>query len=247
MKIDGPRRLREPEVPGICGFYFFAKHREIERMKTDEFCRALQDKLAGRPIKIQNETDFFPSAVVVPLLTDADGQLAILFEVRSSQLAWQPGEICFPGGRIEHGDTDPQQAAVREAYEELGLPAGGLRLLGPLDYLVSPIGVIIYPFAGFIPAPARIRPNAEEVAEIFTVPLRFLLTAEPLVANMEVATRPMPGFPLALMPAGYPRKWRRRALYSVLFYQYENRVIWGLTARMLSSFVQICRSMDAAW
>lgn len=210
-------------------------------MQTHQFCRALENKLAGRCPTIQNETDYFAAAVVVTLVP-RDGELAVLFEVRASQLAWQPGEICFPGGKIEAADPDPQHAAVREAYEELGLPPGSLRLLGPLDYLVSPIGVIIYPFAGYIADPAAIRPEAGEVAETFTVPLKFFLDNEPLSAEMEVATRPLPGFPTELIP-GYTRDWRRRAAYPVLFYQYEKHVIWGLTARLMYNFVGICREM----
>lgn len=210
-------------------------------MHADQFCRALENNLAGRYLKIQNETDYFAAAVVVTLVPQ-DGELAVLFEVRASQLAWQPGEICFPGGKIEAADADPQHAAVREAYEELGLPPGGLRLLGPLDYLVSPIGVIIYPFAGYIADPAVIRPAAGEVAEVFTVPLKFFLANEPLSAEMEVATRPLPGFPAELIP-GYTHDWRRRAAYPVLFYQYEKHVIWGLTARVMYNFVEICRDL----
>lgn len=208
-------------------------------MQADQLCDALENKLAGRLVQIQNETDYFAAAVVVPLVP-AGGEPAVLFEVRSAQLAWQPGEICFPGGKIEAADADPRHAAVREAYEELGLPRGGLRLLGPLDYLVSPIGVIIYPFAGYIADPSAIKPAPGEVAEIFTVPLSFFLENAPLKAEMEVATRPLPGFPAELLP-GYTRDWRRRAVYPVLFYRYGERVIWGLTARIMYNFVQICR------
>lgn len=211
-------------------------------MQGEAFYKALQAKLDGRFIKIQNETDYFASAVAVPLL-EAGGELAVLFEVRSAQLAWQPGEICFPGGRIEYDDADPRETAVREMCEELGLAAGDFRLLGPLDYLVSPIGVIIYPFAATIDNAAAIKPNADEVAEVFTVPLKFFLENEPVVANMEVATRPLPGFPHELMPADYPRDWRRRAIYPVLFYRYGKYVIWGVTARVLYNFIDICRPL----
>lgn len=212
-------------------------------MQIDRFCNALREKLSGRGVKIQNETDFFPAAVVLPLLVE-NGGLSVLFEVRAAQLAWQPGEICFPGGRIEAGDAEPEQAAVRETYEELMLAPGGLQLLGPLDYLVSPIGVIIYPFAGYIADPAAIKPSADEVAAVFTVPLRYFLENEPLIAQMEVATRPLPGFPTELLPAGYQTDWRRRAAYPVHFYRYGEHVIWGLTARIMYSFAEICRDIN---
>lgn len=211
-------------------------------MHAERFRRALQTRLTDRFIGIQNETDYFSSAVVLPLVQEGD-ELALLFEVRSAQLVWQPGEICFPGGRIETSDAGPREAAAREACEELGLAAGDLEIIGTLDYLVSPIGVIIYPFAGYIADPARIKANAGEVAELFTVPLKFFLDNEPLAGTMEIATRPLPGFPLELLPAGYQREWRRRATYPVLFYKYGKYVIWGLSARLLYNFVEICREI----
>lgn len=209
-------------------------------MHVDKFCAELKTKLAGRLPQIQNETDYFASAVVVPLVRQGE-ELGVLFEVRSSQLTWQPGEICFPGGRIEPGDVNPEAAAVRETYEELGLGTGDLGIIGPLDYLVSPIGVIVYPFVGYIPRYSRIIPSKDEVAEVFVVPLEFFLTTKPLVADMEVATRPLPGFPLELLPEGYPHSWRRRTKYPVLFYHYKKYVIWGLTARVLYNFITLCR------
>lgn len=209
-------------------------------MQQHDFCSELIIRLGGRPVGIQNETDFFASAVIVPLVGQT-GDLGVLFEVRSAQLAWQPGEICFPGGRIEYSDVSPQAAAVRETCEELGLPSSGLQVLGQLDHLVSPIGVIIYPFVGYITDPEAIKPSSDEVAKVFVVPLKFLLNNEPIIANMEVATKPLPGFPFDLLPANYPREWRRRATYPVLFYHYQDYAIWGLTARMLFNFAQICR------
>jgi 8-oxo-dGTP pyrophosphatase MutT (NUDIX family) len=211
-------------------------------MATSDFCDKLHGKLAGRAPKLQNEADYFSSAVVLPLVKQ-QGELSLLFEVRSAQLAWQPGEICFPGGRIEAGDANPRTAAMRETSEELGLTPNDLVMLGDLDYMVSPIGVIIYPFVGYIADFERIKPSSDEVAEVFTVPLKYLLTTEPLVASMEVATQPLDGFPFERMPATYPRGWRRRATYPVLFYNYGDYTIWGLTARLLYNFVELCREM----
>ena len=212
-------------------------------MKTEDICQRLRSRLAGRCRKIQNETDYFSASVVLPLVPIGD-ELGILFEVRSSKLAWQPGEICFPGGRIEETES-PEQAAVRETHEELRIPQQGLTLLGELDYLVSPIGVILYPYVGYIAEPEKIKPNRGEVAEVFTVPLRFLLENEPTVAHMEVATRPLPGFPLEHLPSDYPSEWRSRASYPVYFYHYQDRVIWGITARVLNEFIVLCREVMA--
>lgn len=190
---------------------------------------------------IQNEADYLVAAVMVPLIWRPEG-LSLLFEVRSAQLNWQPGEICFPGGRIDSEDASPAEAALRESGEELGLEAGDLRLLGPLNYIVSPIGVIMHPFVGYIASTAKIIPNSAEVAEVFTVPLEYLLNYQPLTADMAVATRPLPGFPFKELPH-YSPLWRRRAKYPVLFYHYGDYVIWGITARVLYNFLETCRDM----
>lgn len=211
-------------------------------MQSEVLFRHLGAKLTNRGIKIQNEADYLAAAVVLPLVHQVDG-LAVLFEVRSGKLAWQPGDICFPGGRIEAVDGNPAAAAIRETGEELGIGPSRLKLLGELDCLVSPIGVVLYPFVGCIAEAERVIPNRDEVAEIFTVPLDYLLQHEPQVARMEVATRPLAGFPLEYLPEGYPQDWRQRSTYSVLFYRYRQYTIWGLTARVLYEFLNLCRDV----
>ena len=113
------------------------------------FCDRLGAKLKSRRFEIENESDYFASAVLVPLVRH-NGRLGVLFEVRSAELNRQPGDICFPGGRIELDDDGPQAAAMRETQEELSLPADAIEVIGPLNYMVSPIGVVIYPFAAYI-------------------------------------------------------------------------------------------------
>ncbi|MGL5513719.1 MAG: NUDIX hydrolase [Sporomusa sp.] len=193
---------------------------------------------------VANADDYLQAAVTIPLVENA-GQSAVLFEVRSGKLNWQPGEICFPGGRIESNDGSPLQAAVRETTEELGIQAQDIEVLGSLDIMVSPIGVMLYPFVIQITADLPFDPNTNEVAEVFTVPLNFLLNATPQTAYMETLTKPLAGFPFDLVSKGYPRGYRRRAKYPVLFYQYRQYVIWGLTARVLYDFLEIYRNQAA--
>ncbi|MDF2569571.1 MAG: nudL [Sporomusa sp.] len=209
-------------------------------MEANKVKAQLAATLNGRTAKIANPDDYLQAAVTVPLV-DIAGQPSVLFEVRSGKLQWQPGEICFPGGRIEADDISPLHAAVRETVEELGVQPENIEVLGPLDIMVSPIGVMLYPYAIHLTAPLPLKYNADEVATVFTVPLEFLLNTKPQVAAMETATKPLPGFPFDLMPPDYPQGYRRRAKYSVLFYQYKEYVIWGLTARVLDDFLNICR------
>ena len=206
------------------------------------FCERLGKILRDRNCEIENESDYLSSAVLVPLVR-REGRLGVLFEVRSAALTWQPSDICFPGGRIELDDAGPEAAAVRETREELSLPDDAVDVIGPLNTMVSPIGVMIYPFAAYIKDFDLIRPNHGEVSEVFVAPLDYLLAVEPLTAHMEVATRPLPDFPLNLLEASYARDWKRRTTYPVMFYQYGGHVIWGLTARVLYGFLNVCRSL----
>ena len=88
--------------------------------------------------------EYFVSAVLLPIL-EIEEQKSILFEIRSEHLDRQPGEICFPGGKVEEGET-PRETAVRETSEELGISPGSIDILGPLDILVAPLGTVIYPY-----------------------------------------------------------------------------------------------------
>ena len=205
-------------------------------------CERLSKLLHSRGGEIENETDYLRSAVLVPLVR-REGRLGVLFEVRSAALTWQPGDICFPGGRIELDDAGAEAAAVRETREELSLPDSAIEVIGPLNSMVSPIGVMIHPYAAYINNFDLIRPNHGEVSEVFVAPLDYLLAVEPLTAHMEVATRPLADFPLNLLPPSYARDWKRRTTYPVLFYQYGGHVIWGLTARVLYGFLNVCREI----
>lgn len=201
--------------------------------------RALAEALHG-PLKMDNEEDFLRAAVMVPLLQTEEGW-SLLFEVRAATLTWQPGEICFPGGKIEPSDLTSADTAIRETCEELALDKKQIQLLGPLNYVVTQIGVILYPYVGFIQDAKTIRPSDAEVAEVFTVPLQFFMDTEPLISQMEMATQPLPGFPYEWLD-GYPHDWKKRRTYPVYFYRYGDRVIWGLTAKVIDIFLKQCRA-----
>ena len=201
--------------------------------------QALAQALHG-PAKMDNEGDFLRAAVMVPLLQTEEGW-SLLFEVRASSLTWQPGEICFPGGKIDPEDITFADTAMRETCEELALCKEQIQLVGALDYIVTQIGVILYPYVGVVKEPTAIRPSDAEVAEVFTVPLSFFLDTEPLISEMEMATQPLPGFPYEWLE-GYPRDWKKRRTYPVYFYRYGERVIWGLTAKVIDIFLRQCRT-----
>jgi 8-oxo-dGTP pyrophosphatase MutT (NUDIX family) len=178
-------------------------------------------------------------AVVLPLIQKEDG-IHVLFEVRSLSLRRQPGEICFPGGKIESTDADEQAAAIRETTEELGISKKEITEVLPLDFMITPFGMIVYPFVGLITSPENIKLNPMEVKEIFTVPLDYFLTTDPEIYQISFKVEPEEKFPFHLIAGGKNYHWRTRNL-DEYFYLYNDKVIWGLTAKILSHFIEILR------
>ncbi len=204
-------------------------------MKPEEILQKMQ----GRAPEVLGNRDFSKFAILLPLIEKEDG-VHILFEVRSFEMRRQPGEICFPGGRIEHGDEDEQETALRETMEELGIEKSAISNVFPLDYIVSPFGMIIYSFAGFIDSETDFVPNPQEVDSIFTVPLKFFLENEPRVYRIDFDIQPEESFPYDLIAGGENYSWRARQV-DEFFYLYEDRVIWGLTAKILMHFMEEIR------
>ena len=208
-------------------------------MQWDELSKLLNNN----QYKMGNTVDYFSSSVLIPLVA-YKGEFRVLFEVRSADIGWQPGDICFPGGRIEPGDTDAKATAIRETCEELGIEATKIQVFGSMNYIVSQIGALVYPYVGFLAETDFTGLNSAEVGRVFSVPLSFLMQAKPVVGRMETATKPVGDFPWHLMPSGYPRDWKERSFYNVYFYQYKEFVIWGLTARILHDFIEICKKLN---
>ncbi len=144
----------------------------IERLSTPppESARNLSDgfRLPGR------EGAPTPAAVLVPLVNRPDG-LTVLFTERSADLPDHPGQISFPGGRVEPEDIDVEAAALREAEEEIGLPRDRVSVLGRLADYETVTGYRVTPVVGWVEPPFVVKPDPVEVADVFEVPLAFLL------------------------------------------------------------------------
>lgn len=188
-----------------------------------------------RGVRLALAEDYFTAAVIVPLVMTEDG-LALLFEVRASTLRRQPNEICFPGGKVECGE-DALSAALREGAEELGWASDAMSLVGALDYVITPSRARIYPFVVTVDDWQDMHLSQGEVAEVFTVPVRFFMDTEPNECEMELATRAGKGFPLDKIPFA-SETYRTKRAYRVRWYEYGGRVIWGLTANILLAFVR---------
>ena len=157
-----------------------------------------------------------PCAVLVALIEDARGGSVILTR-RSAALQHHPGQIAFPGGKIEAEDGGPDGAALREADEEIGLAPGNVELLGRLPPHETVTGFTVTPVLGRIRRPFAWHPERGEVDEVFAVPLAHV--AEP--ANYMIHQRTWRGAP--------------RSYYVVPWGPYY---IWGATARILRGLAE---------
>ena len=158
------------------------------------------------------------AAVLVPLVAREEG-LSVLLTQRTAHLIHHGGQISFPGGRMEDGDPDPEAAALRETEEEIGLPASAIDVIGRLDDYVTITGFHIVPVVGLLHPPLVFRPDEFEVAEIFEVPLSFILDP----ANHQVRSRSLP-------------TGEERWFYAI---PYGERFIWGATAGMLVNLQEV--------
>lgn len=198
------------------------------------------EKLKNRVPSVMDQKKFKNYAVLLPLVK-IENELHLLFEVRSLQMRSQPGDICFPGGRVDKEDANEMQCALRETSEELGIDRSMIQHVYPLDYLVTNNRGIIYLFAGEITSLEKINLNRDEVAEIFTVPLTHFLENEPKIHKINLKVIPEANFPFELIQDGKNYDWRTRQM-DELFYLYHERVIWGLTAKIIAHFIDVIRS-----
>jgi 8-oxo-dGTP pyrophosphatase MutT (NUDIX family) len=166
--------------------------------------------LTGDVLEEENEGALTPAAVLVPVV-DRPEPTVILTE-RPKTMRKHPGQISFPGGRIDPGDASPVAAALREAEEEIGLPPAAVEVIGIADIYRTITGFEVTPVIGVVPPDLPLTPHPGEVASMFEAPLRFLLDP----ARQETRTAQFRG--------------RERCYYEI---QWEDRRIWGATAAML--------------
>lgn len=200
----------------------------------------IKSSIENRIPTIVGAQNFTKYAVLLPLIKK-DHDIHLLLEVRALSLRRQPGEICFPGGKMDKGDKDEQYTAIRETSEELGIPADKISVIAPLDYTISPFGTIIYPFVGYISDPENIKPNASEVDKVFTVPLSHFISNPPDCFKVRFKAVPEEDFPYEHIRGGEKYKWQTRHL-DEYFYYFHDYVIWGLTASIIKQFVDLIKN-----
>ena len=175
-------------------------------------------------------------AVLCPVVEKEDG-LHLLFEVRSGNVS-QAGEVCFPGGRMEPGET-PEETALRETWEELSIPRDEISLLGRPDFICNQSGFLLHPMIGLVSEAGfqAIRPSEAEVAEYFTVPLSFFRNMPPQIYHYDLLPQVPEDFPYEAIGVSRDYPWRR-GRQNVPVWFYEGHAIWGMTGRIVMHLIE---------
>jgi 8-oxo-dGTP pyrophosphatase MutT (NUDIX family) len=153
----------------------------------------------------------FTPAAVLAAITEREGEPGVLLLHRPSNMRSHPGQIAFPGGKVDPGET-PVEGALREAHEELGIDPAKVRVIGTSDVYRTHSGFEITPVLGIVPPDIEIVPNPSEVAQWFEAPLSHVLD-----------------------PANHVGQWvewegSMRSYYEITWQQHQ---IWGVTAALL--------------
>ncbi len=229
---------------------------EDKNDKNNRLFRQLRGLLA-RPPGILGRAYYQSTAILVPLVVQKD-DVHLLFEKRAADIP-QGGEICFPGGYFDRKlDSDLLDTALRETEEELGLKRDGIDVLGQLETLVSPRGLVVDCFLAVIDLGAdQLRLDPREVAEVFTVPLSWFARHPPEIYHSRVELQSSyvddNGEEQVLLPVdelGLPARYKNRRsewLQRVVVYRRQPDIIWGLTAAVVENLVENhFGSLDAA-
>jgi 8-oxo-dGTP pyrophosphatase MutT (NUDIX family) len=167
-------------------------------------------------IDLNAETRLKCAAVLIPLVW-YDEEWHLLFTRRTDTVESHKGQVSFPGGACDEGETTPEETALREAEEEIGIHPGDVKVLGRLSNLITITYFRVTPVVGVVRWPAVFRVGAHEVARIFTIPLGWL-------ANSSNRWQfEMPG--------------RNRSL--IAYHPYDGELLWGATARMTVDFLSV--------
>ncbi len=221
-------------------------------MKEYQF-QQFKNELPEKP-DIYGREEYLNSAVLVPFVL-LDGEYHLLFQKRAPGIS-QGSEICFPGGHHdEQFDGSFKDTAVRETVEELGVESGAIRIIGRLDMLVTPRGVIVEPFVGILDIESleNLQPDANEVEEIFTLPVSWFIENKPEIYYNRVQIQSSyinkEGEEQVLLPVdelGLPSFYRGTRggwKYRVVVYKTRKHIIWGLTASVVFSMMRIIEEM----
>jgi 8-oxo-dGTP pyrophosphatase MutT (NUDIX family) len=174
-----------------------------------------------KPRSIQiTDTHYRHAGVLVPLFRDS-GEYKVLFTKRTNRVEHHKGQVSFPGGRVDDGDSSIEETALRETHEEIGLPRDEVTILGRTDDMVTlTSSFIVHPFVGLIPYPYDFRISTSEVKRLVQVPFEIFFSDTASYYKKDV---------IEIGGNTYPGP----------VYEYQEDVIWGATARIMENFIDI--------
>ena len=167
-------------------------------------------------IDLKDETRLKCAAVLVPLVWQ-DNEWHLLFTRRTDKVESHKGQVSFPGGACDDGEATPEETALREAQEEIGIESEDVRVLGRLANLITITYFRVTPVVGVVKWPAVFRVGEHEVARVFTIPLGWLANA----SNRWQFERP----------------GTKRTL--IAYHPYDGELLWGATARIAMDFLNV--------
>ncbi len=167
-------------------------------------------------LELNDEITLKCAAVLVPLVWQ-DEEWHLLFTRRTDRVESHKGQVSFPGGACDEGETAPEQTALREAKEEIGIHPNDVRILGRLANLITISYFRVTPVVGVVRWPAVFRVGEHEVARVFTIPLAWL--------------------------ANESNRWQfeipGRSRSVIAYHPYDGELLWGATARMTVDFLKV--------
>lgn len=203
-------------------------------------------------VGINGEDEYFRSAVLL-LLIPIEDEWHIIFQKRAIGIR-QGGEISFPGGQTDASDKSSKDTAIRETEEELGIPADKIQLLGQLNTVIAPYGVLVEAFVGYANVSLEeMSLNKNEVETVFALPISYFINNQPEQYEVKTEIHPTTKHPetgeeIVLfptktlnIPAKYHKTWGHFRS-KVYVYQVNGKVIWGITARIVKDFADKIRT-----
>ena len=194
-----------------------------EEYITEKLQSAMQtatDSDGYAEIAVNPETRLKCAAVLLPL-TQVNGEWHLLFTRRTERVQSHKGQVSFPGGACDEGETTPEQTALREAEEEVGLRPADVKVLGRLSQLITVTSFRVSPIVGVIPWPYTFKVAGIEVARVFTIPLLWLSDRNNYWE--------------------FPFGGSDRSL--IAYHPYDGELLWGATARMTVTFLKTIETL----
>ena len=222
----GPQLIPRPDAIGAGGPPPWSHLKGEERVLTAEHLRRMFGGRVGAPSVVEQTSTVRASAVLAPFY-DLDGELYTILTRRSWDLRSHTGEVSFPGGAQDPGES-LVDAALREAFEEIGLDRTGVEVLGELDHLMTVTSrSFIVPFVALLPDVPVLEPNPSEVDAVLHVPVRELLLDEVYREELWTFATAPPWVPPDLVATDEPTQ------RSIFFFELVGDTVWGATAAMV--------------